>query len=250
MQAISKAKIKLFTSLQAKKYRYRHLKFLIEGKKLLQEAINSAYLPEFVLLREDKTDWWKENYGEKEAFIADQALFSQLSTMQQSEGVMAMLAFPSENFCRPTRRTAMPGLGFVLDSIQDPGNLGTLMRSLDYLGIQDIYLGPGCVDPLNPKVLRSSMGAIFRMNIHVLEQVESFVMQAHDRVLMADMSGKAINEIDIPQDALILIGNEANGVSPKLKSLHLNSIAIPRLGQGESLNASTAAAMIAWEIVR
>ncbi|MEL6254694.1 MAG: RNA methyltransferase [Bacteroidota bacterium] len=249
MQAISKAKIKLFTSLHTKKYRYRHQMFLIEGKKLVKEAIDSGWKLENLVLREDITDWGGENYDLKIARTADRETFNQLSGHQQSEGVIGALHFPTPEFCQKIGWNKIPGeRGFVLDAIQDPGNLGSIMRTLDWLNIRNIILGPGCVDPLNLKSLRSSMGAIFRMNIFPVGNLEEMPENMKKRIWLADIEGRKLGKVDFPSDSLILIGNEANGINVELRKSVANKISIPRYGGGESLNASIAASIIAWEM--
>lgn len=223
--------------------------FLIEGKKLVKEAIDSGWKLESLVLRDDITDGERENYDTNLARSADRDTFNQLSGHQQSEGIIGVVHFPHADFLQQKDWSDIPReKGFVLDAIQDPGNLGTIMRTLDWLNIRNVMLGPGCVDPLNLKSLRSSMGAIFRMNILPVESLHLMPEEMKQRLWLADMEGKELGKVDFPSDSLILIGNEANGVSQELRKSIDNKISIPRYGGGESLNASIAASIIAWEM--
>lgn len=223
--------------------------FLIEGKKLVQEAIASGWKLESLVLREDITDWGEENYEGDVLSWADRDAFNQLSGHQQSEGIIGIVHFPSPDFCKQKEWTEIPQeRGFVLDAIQDPGNLGTIMRSLDWLNIRNILLGPGCVDPLNLKSLRSSMGAVFRMNILPVGKLEDMPDEMKARLWLADMEGPELGKANFKDDSLILIGNEANGIGEELRKAVSHKVSIPRYGGGESLNASIAASIIAWEM--
>jgi len=223
--------------------------FLIEGKKLVKEAIASGWKLESLVLREDITVEGQENYETEIARSADRDTFNLLSGHQQSEGIIGVVHFPTEGFLKSKNWTEIPNSrGFVLDAIQDPGNLGTILRTLDWLDIRNVMLGPGCVDPLNLKSLRSSMGAIFRMNILPVPSLEEMPEEMTQRLWLADMEGSELGKIDFPSDSLILIGNEANGINTELRKSVTKRISIPRIGGGESLNASIAASIIAWEM--
>lgn len=229
--------------------------FLIEGKKLVQEAIESKWNIETIILREDKLDLKNELNREldivAERCTADPEVFKSLSRMQQSEGILAVVHFPYPDFCQEQEIEKLPeGQGFLLDAIQDPGNLGTLMRSMDWMGIPHLLLGPGCVDPLNLKSLRSSMGAIFRTNIYQVSDLTEIINKEPDRIFLADMQGTPVHKQTFTSNAFVLIGNEANGIGTEVKEMALHTISIPRFGGGESLNAGVAGSLIAWEMTK
>lgn len=225
--------------------------FLIEGKKLVQEAFLSNWDLESVIVREDLLDFWTEAYPQYSFTYAEAELFKQLSRMQQSEGILAVVRFPSPDFCSSQELETLPkGQGFMLEAIQDPGNLGTLMRSMDWMGIPNLILGPGCVDPLNLKSIRSSMGAIFRTKLRVVPDLASLVGSEPHRVCIADMEGTSVQEASFSSETYIVLGNEAKGISAKIKNLEIEKVSIPRIGKGESLNAGVAGSLIAWEMAK
>lgn len=251
MQHISKAKLKLFTSLHTKKFRYRHQMFLIEGKKLVQEALESKWPLESIILREDKVDTIEKKYTRDKFCVADTEVFKDLSRLQQSEGILAVVRFPTPEFCAQKELEELPkGQGFILEEIQDPGNLGTLMRSMDWMGISNLILGPGCVDPLNLKTLRSSMGAIFRTKICKVPDIAGLLHTSNQQFYIAHMEGISLQKVDFSSDSYVILGNEANGISPVVQGLPISKISIPRLGAGESLNAGVAGSIIAWEMAK
>lgn len=229
--------------------------FLIEGKKLVQEAIDSNWNIETIIIREDKPELNNELNSAFDIVprrcMADPDVFNSLSRMQQSEGILAVVHFPSPDFCQQKELEKLPeGQGFLLDAMQDPGNLGTLMRSMDWMGIPHLLLGPGCVDPLNLKSLRSSMGAIFRINIYQVPDLKEIMRKEADRIMLADMQGTPLHEQTFSSNAFVLIGNEANGIGTEVKEMALHTVSIPRFGGGESLNAGVAGSLIAWEMTQ
>lgn len=225
--------------------------FLIEGKKLVQEAFQSDWNLVSVVAREDILDEWEREFPDFSFTRADKESFKQLTRMQQSEGILAVVSFPHAGFCSPEEPKELPaGQGFILDAVQDPGNLGTLMRSMDWMGIPNIILGPGCVDPLNLKSLRSTMGAVFRINIQVVSDLIPLLKHNPQRIYVADMHGAAVQDMIFSRDNFVLVGNEAQGISESIRGLNLPKVSIPRIGEGESLNAGVSGSLIAWEMAK
>lgn len=142
---------------------------------------------------------------------------------------------------------------FMLDNIQDPGNLGTIIRSLDSCGLKQLILSENTVDCYNGKVVRSSMGAIFRVDIYenqnLIEKIQELKALGYRIIITSLDTNKTHFDIDYKK-TVIVIGNESNGVSKEIKDLADEKIKIPMLGKTESLNASVAASVIMYEIVR
>lgn len=240
METLSKAKLKLFTSLHQKKYRYEHALFLAEGKKLVEEGLSSNWAVSCVLI----------NDARKEGLLADltsyQGIphylvaakdFDRLSTQVHGEGIMAVVGMPANQPYLITPTTS----ALLLEKVQDPGNLGTLLRTADWFGIQRVYCSADTVDLFNPKVLRSSMGAVFRCECIYVEDWDSFLVQHQTRIWLAHMDGSPLRDHHFLAGEWILLGNEANGVSAETrKSFQNRMLTIPRRGKGESLNVGIA----------
>lgn len=250
MQVISKAKIKLFTSLSVKKYRHEHGLFIVEGKKMVREVMSSDWKIAALVARNDMVDTAAEWFPDKEFFSADESDFARLSSHPNPEGLLAVLHFPNENFCVPLPLNTLPaGPGFILDGIQDPGNLGTILRIADWFGFPHVILGPGTADLLNPKTLRSTMGAIFRVNVLYAESLIALAENCAPQIVAADLEGANMQDFVWSGNEFVVIGNEARGLSPELAAVAgLKKVSIPGEGQAESLNAAVSAGIFAWNL--
>ncbi|MEL6631676.1 MAG: RNA methyltransferase [Bacteroidota bacterium] len=247
MKPLSKARLKLFTGLKAKKNRYRHRLFFVEGIKMVREALGSGWEIEAIIL-EEGFDRRKEvtSMHEDRIFVAEKSSFSQLSTQQQSEGILAVLQMPDRVV---SDSATVGGPGFLLEEIQDPGNMGTLIRTAAWFGFSQIICSKGCVDLYNPKVLRASMGAIFRVQVQYVENLSDWVGEKEIKVLVADMEGKPVEEYPFEGNEYVLIGNEAHGVQAHWKTHPLVEYVTISGGHGvESLNAAISGAIFAYEI--
>jgi TrmH family RNA methyltransferase len=246
MQPLSKAKLKLFSSLKTRKFRQRHQMFVVEGWKMLDEALQAGWLPEAVVLREDIRDDNGEFIGEvpdEKLFYLDNHNFDKMSSLQSPEGVLAVLHIPAST---ELDGKLPKGHGLLLEQIQDPGNLGTLMRIADWFGLAGLVCSSGTVDVFNPKTLRASMGAIFRVPVHFEPNWEQFIDNHRDRIWIADMEGKKLASELFDMDDWVLLGNEANGVSESVREmLHERRLTIPGRGGAESLNVAVAGGIIA-----
>ena len=253
MLPLSKAKLKFFSSLLIKKYRYRHRMFLVEGKKLCQEALKSSYRVEALIVNEVKEMGEILPGGMSEGFpvySTTAQVFSSLSTHENPEGILAVVHFP-ETIGGEKKETALHwqrGPGIILDGIQDPGNLGTIIRTADWFGIPYVICLQGTVDIYNPKVLRSSMGSMFRVEIIALKEAELPLASLGSRLCVASMEGLPLSQVAIRPDDFLLLGNEANGISisptvlPEARWIH-----IPGTPGAESLNVGVAAGILAWQ---
>jgi TrmH family RNA methyltransferase len=247
MLPLSKAQIAHIIALRDRKTRYELRQFVIEGDKLIEEASAEGFdIRQLVIRKEHLCPLHNTMFYE-----IDKMIFRKISTLENPEGSLAVISFNSQKpFCIPAPETLTCG-GFVLDAVQDPGNLGTILRIADWFGLGAVVLGPGCVDPLNPKTLRASMGAIFRVPIYTTPDLPAWLAQQPNRLFLADMRGKPLGTTTLSVTDWIILGNEANGVSEALRALPtLQPITIPRTGGAESLNVSVAAGILAWEMQR
>ncbi|MBP7469819.1 MAG: RNA methyltransferase [Flavobacterium sp.] len=239
---VSKNQIKLITSLQQKKYRFAHQLFFAEGIKVIQELVESNF--ELVHLYTTQNDF-EQVSTDKRTLIAESDL-KKITALATPNSCLAVFKMPAE------KKIGESGLILALDSIRDPGNLGTILRLCDWFGIDQLICSKETVDIYNPKVVQATMGSITRVNVNYVD-LENFVSQAKLPVFGTFMDGNNIYKTDLPQEGIIIMGNEANGISPELEKLAKNRLTIPRFGtvlKTESLNVATATAIILSEFRR
>lgn len=222
--------IKKVNKLRKKKYRKEYSSFVIESKKLIEEAFLSGLEVEEVLIRSDKEPL---NYSANYTFI-EENLFNKISSLVTPDGYMAIVKM---------KETALiTDRILVLDKIQDPGNMGTLIRSAEAFAF-DTIISISSVDFYNEKVLRSSMGSIFRLNLH--EKSYDFLKELDQyQKYIADMDGKDFRKEVYPDKLCLIIGNEGKGISKKVEDLADKTIKIPMQGQIESLNAGVSGSIL------
>ncbi len=246
----TKSEIKYYSLLKLRKYRKLESKFLAEGKRLVEEGLNSSFVCDRIFITENfsKTEnkfILEITKQKKRIDIISAVDFSKISSTKNPQGIIAVFKNPTNKEEYNKTKTIV-----ALENISDPGNLGTILRTCDWFGIDCVLLSAGCAEVHNPKVVRASMGAIFNLNIlnniKLVEEVEE--LKGNDyKVYIADMEGKNYKEIEWEKKSLIIFGNEANGPSNELKNI-CNKITIPQKGKVESLNVSAAAAIIISEI--
>lgn len=239
---VSKNQIKLITSLQQKKYRFANQLFFAEGIKVIQELVESNF--ELVHLYTIQNDF--EEVSKDQKTIIPESDLKKISALTTPNTCLAVFKIPAE---KPIIES---GLIIALDSIRDPGNLGTILRLCDWFGIEQLICSKDAVDIYNPKVVQATMGSIARVNVNYIN-LESFVSQTKLHVFGTFMDGANIYKTHLPQDGIIIMGNEANGISQELEKLIKNRLTIPRFGtlqKAESLNVATATAIILSEFRR
>lgn len=238
--SLSKNHIKLITSLSQKKYRQKHKLFVVEGVKVVQEFLNSSYELDIVFSSDT-------NFSSTNKFIevTDQEL-KKITSLKNPNKVLAIFKIPNQI------NPIMGGLILALDSINDPGNLGTIIRLCDWFGIEQLVCSNETVDCFNSKVVQASMGSLTRVAISYLD-LKKYLQNASVPIFIADMDGLNVYKTKLPDSALLVLGNEANGISDEIKQLVTTKITIPRYGafqQTESLNVATASAILLSEFRR
>ncbi|MFN0202713.1 MAG: TrmH family RNA methyltransferase [Bacteroidia bacterium] len=251
LQPISKAKLKLFSSLSHKKYRNLSALFIIEGIKLVKESLVSGFEIEAVIVnaKQEKELAQKISFDffPCEVFSAQESDFYKLSEQVQAEGIIAVIRFPSHWQQKPT--ISLANTSFLLENVQDPGNLGTILRIADWFGIAQILCSPDTADFLNPKVLRASMGAIFRLNIFYPDRFYEIIEENAGKIWVADMQGTPLPQVHFQANQSLLLGNEAKGISAKIQAIQgLQYVNIPKKGQAESLNVAIASGILAYQM--
>ncbi|MFN8395437.1 MAG: TrmH family RNA methyltransferase [Bacteroidia bacterium] len=237
--------------MQIKKIRHQEGLFLAEGLKLTEELLASDYQVAAIVIREGTPLPPGLVLPEDLCHQTDSDTFQRLSTQVNPEGVLTVARIPGAPLClRDLSADATPpGPALVLAAIQDPGNLGTIIRTSEWFGLGSVVLGPGTVDPFNPKVARSAMGSLFRTPLHLVADLKEWAtIHAHE-IWCADMDGEPLNEVNLSERPYILLGNESLGVPAEVANIPgLRRVTIPRIGKAESLNAATAAAVFAWHL--
>ncbi len=243
-------KIKLVRSLSGRsKEQQAAGAFLAEGVRLVEEAASANWPFRFVLFSDNVSERGMalihqlEQKGIETAQV-ETRLMQSLSGTETSQGILAVL---NEHPLPLPKK-----LDFILipDSIRDPGNLGTLLRSAAAAGVQAVLLPPETAHAFSPKIVRAGMGAHFRLPIRSMtwEQIRSTVQGLH--VYLADMNGSSCWELDLSQPLALIIGGEAQGASPSAHNLANASVSIPMAGQMESLNAGVAGSVLMFEVMR
>lgn len=239
---VSKNQIKFITSLQHKKYRIKHNLFIAEGVKVIQEFLDSNYVLEHLY----ETD-----------FLFEQVSASQ-KTLIKEDDMKRITAFSSASSCLAIFKIPTPtkimdnGVIVALDDIRDPGNLGTIIRLCDWFGITQIVCSQETVDVYNPKVIQATMGSISRVSINYID-LKDYVSKSKLPVYGTFMEGNNVYSEELPGEAIIILGNEANGISKELEKIIEHKLSIPRFGsiqKTESLNVASAAAIILSEFKR
>jgi TrmH family RNA methyltransferase len=239
---LSKNQIKLITSLQQKKYRFAHQLFFAEGIKVIQELLESNFELEHLYTTQE--DFEKVS-NERKTHINENDL-KKISTLATPNSCLAVFKIPTEKKIREK------GLILALDSVRDPGNLGTILRLCDWFGIEQLICSKETADIYNPKVVQATMGSIARVNVNYID-LEAFIRPTQLPVFGTFMDGNNIYKTELPQEGIIVMGNEANGISPELEKIIKNRLTIPRFGtiqKTESLNVATATAIVLSEFRR
>jgi len=239
---VSKNQIKVITGLQQKKHRRQHGLFIAEGIKVIQELLNSNFELYQLYTTEDV---FKEVAIDKITMVSEQDL-KKISALSTPNTCAALFTIPAE---KPVENN---GLVVVLDEVRDPGNLGTIVRLCDWFGVKHLVCSEHCVDVFNPKVVQATMGSLARVNV-VYTDLQDFLQESAVPVFGTFMEGENAYRQELPEKGIIVLGNEANGISLQIEQLVTNRITIPRFGdlqQTESLNVATAAAILLSEFRR
>ena len=239
---VSKNQIKLITSLQQKKYRKQEQLFFAEGVKVVQELLHSNF--ELQDLFTTKQDFL--TVPKNKVHAISEAELKKISALTTPNTCLAVFKIPK------VKEMVEKELIVALDDVRDPGNLGTIIRLCDWFGIETLFCSEESVDIYNPKVVQATMGSISRVNV-VYGNLETFLSQTKLPVFGTFMDGKNIYQEDLPKEGIIIMGNEANGISTSVEKLVSERIAIPRFGNlqvTESLNVATATAIILSEFKR
>lgn len=239
--ALSKNQLKLITSLQQKKYRNIHGLFIAEGTKVVNEFLMAGFVLEHLFCVNDD-----EYKNISNITLITETELKKVSNYKSPNNVLALFKIPSEESIQTK------GLILALDNINDPGNLGTIIRLCDWFGVKQLICSNNTVDCYNSKVVQATMGSLSRVSINYLD-LETFLEEVKLPKYATVMDGENIYNTNLPKQAVLVMGNEANGISERVLTLIDKKIAIPRFGdlqQTESLNVATATAVLLSEFKR
>ncbi len=237
---VTKNQIKLVVSLQQKKYRSRHGLFVVEGLKTVDELLEAGFVAHQLFV--DAEDLLNK-YPKAEVVSA--TTLKQMSNQVNPSGVLGVFHIPD------VEPIAFDDWILALDAIRDPGNLGTIIRLCDWFGIKHLVCSEDTVDCYNPKVLQATMGSVSRVNIVYLN-LEDFLKSSSAPKYGAFMAGRKVYDMELPQNGILVMGNEANGISQSIEELIAERVSIPQFGThtAESLNVATATAILLNELRR
>ena len=251
--------IKEIKALKEKKYRDRKGLYFIEGIRFIEEALKEKELINKVLVSEKITEVkggseilkQLEEADSRNVYTVPDKLYLEVTDTENPQGILAVMSKKSVGI-----ESVYDDKNFfvVLDSIQDPGNMGTIIRTADAAGATAVIVSKGCVDVYNPKVLRSTMGSIFHIPICYCENILEGLQSLKEKgitLCAAHLDGeKSYFDLNNKDNIAVIIGNEANGISDSVAAISDELVKIPMEGKSESLNASVAAGLLIYEVLR
>ncbi len=245
---ISQRLNKLIRSLRQKKFRDQNNMFLAEGEKLCLELLNSDFDPELIVIRSNPTSDLVEiceNFSAKAVpiYTAPKLQFDQMSTSKTPEGILAVVH-------KQEREIDFEQPFLALDGISNPGNIGTIIRTAEWFGINHIFLGKDCADKYNPKVVRASMGSIFRSTIVHIDDLKTFIKNnyASFEIYGATLHAESeLSKIKPKRKYGIIFGSESHGISQELEPIINKKFTIEGAGKNDSLNVAIAVGIVLYK---
>ena len=236
--------IKETASLKEKKGRKELGFFLVEGEKMASECAKSGLEIDRVFLSESYNG--TSPCGEEKTVMVSDDVLRFLSDEKSPQGIVCRVKIPAKTLRAPT------GKSLFLDGVADPGNVGTIIRTANAAGYDDVYLTRTCADPYSPKSVRASMSGIFFTRLHFGEREEilSLMRESETPILAADMDGENVFHFQAPKRFALVIGNEANGVSDEVFAQAAHTVKIPMKETQESLNAAISAGIIMYVLAK
>lgn len=237
---LTKQTVKFTKSLQNKKFRRLYKQFIIEGEKTVLEVLDSDLSIHKLLV----TAYFKNKYAvelkpfEKIIEMAGDTELNDIGSLQSNDSAIAICNIKDEEVFNIISKEWV----IVLDNINDPGNLGTIIRIADWYGIKKIICSEDTADLYNPKVINASKGSFLRVTLSYTD-LPLFLQQQHVAIYGADLHGENIHKTTFSDEGILVMGNEAHGISNEVKKLLSNSLTIPRFGMAESLNVGIATAI-------
>lgn len=246
LSSLKNPRVQLWRSLKERKARREAGLFLVEGRKMVAEALASAFPVETMLCDEAQAGQYAALLAQGEAVLLPAHVLAAVCDTKTPQGIAAVV-----------RMSAVPRLGerlVALDGVQDPGNVGTILRTADCAGMEGVLLSEQCADIFSPKVLRATMGSVFRMPVEVTPDLPGRLRSLREQgysVLSSQLDGTPFyRRHGVGESYVLVIGNEGNGVSPQVQQEATHRLRLPMRGGTESLNAAVAAGIMMYELTR
>jgi TrmH family RNA methyltransferase len=249
---LSQARLKVLRSLQLKKARAETSRFLVQGKKVVAELLQSTWKVDELVATEEAAAW-VQAYAEKRrvpVHVLAQAELDRIGTFEKGNELIAIAVDPGEV---PYRAPKSNELILALDGVRDPRNMGSLIRIADWFGLERIVCSADCMEVFNPKVVSSTMGSLFHLDVRQGVDLAAELTRLSEggaRVYIADMDGTPAYAANVSLPAVLVLGSESHGHSAAIAAMQAEVISIPRIGKAESLNVAMAAAALCMEITR
>ena len=244
---LSKSQISFIRSLHQKKYRKEHGLFIVEGIKSIKEFFQSSYQIHTIYYNSEQYNLLPKLPANINLFEVKNAELDKISTLQTPQGFLALVHIPKN------RELALKALKnqftLVLDGVQDPGNMGTIIRTADWFGFKNIICSADCVEVFNPKTVQATMGSLARVNIYETD-LPALLEKNTIPVFGALLDGESIYKTQWGAEGLVILGNEGKGISAEVIKKINKPVTIPRIGEAESLNVAVSAAIFCAELVR
>jgi tRNA/rRNA methyltransferase len=238
---LSKNQVKLIQKLHHKKYRNELNLFIVEGKKSINEFLQAGYTPQLLIA----TEAFTASVPQHLITPVSKDELRKVSALQNPDEGLAVFEQPKH------KGILQEGVIVALDNVQDPGNLGTIIRLCDWFGVETLLCNTQTVDCYNPKVVQASMGSLTRVAVHYLD-LAAFLTTTALPVYTMDLEGENLYTATFPKDCILILGNEANGISSEVRALSNEVITIPHFSKHqrtESLNVAMAGAIILSEVM-
>jgi RNA methyltransferase, TrmH family len=244
---LSKSQISFIKSLHQKKYRKEHGLFIVEGIKSIQEFFQSSYQIHTIFYNSEQYHLLPKLPANINLFEVKNAELEKISTLQTPQGFLALIHIPKNSAL--ILKELKNQFTLVLDGVQDPGNMGTIIRTADWFGFKNIICSADCVEIYNPKTVQATMGSLARINIYETD-LPALLQKNTIPVFGALLDGESIYKTQWGTEGLVILGNEGKGISAEVIKKINKPITIPRVGQAESLNVAVSAAIFCAELVR
>lgn len=241
---ISKASVRYIKSLQDKKQRQKYSQFIVEGEKSITELLKSRFNVVSIYALKEWLDSVDINFKKVKVEELSYDELKQISSHQSPQKALALVDIPE---VLPLNSSG--NIILALDEIQDPGNLGTIIRIADWYGIKHIVCSKGCTDVYNPKCINSTMGSFLRVNVVYADIVTSAEV-LNLPLMVAVLNGQNIHSKDLPKRGMLVIGNEGHGINSDIIEAAKEHLTIPRFGGAESLNAAVSTAILLDNLIR
>ena len=257
VSSLSNPIVKEIKKLYKRKYRWQKKLFIVEGIKIIEECIKEKWNIKYIIIKEDfplkfEISRLIDCIDGNNIIIVSEKVFNEITDMENPQGILGVIEFNLSDM--EFLFKVKDKFFIIIDELQDPGNMGTIIRAGDAFGVNGIIITQGCVDIYSPKVVRSTMGSIFHVPIVFADDKLKLIKDLKEKkvaVYATSLRGNIhINRVNFRRDFALIIGNESNGVTEDFLRTADSLIKIPMKGKAESLNAAIASSIIMYEVLR